>query len=68
MTNPSSVFMHDIAVKGNGIKTKKGKIVGKNGTSTVTPSEPQARRLHLLLHRPRPRGRGGMKGKLVVTK
>jgi plastocyanin len=36
MTNPSAIFQHNIAVKGKGIRTKKGKVVGKGGTSKVT--------------------------------
>ena len=32
MLNPSSV-PHNVAVKGKGIKTVKGKVVGKGGTS-----------------------------------
>jgi len=67
MVNTSSIFQHDVAVKGKGIKTKKGKTVGKNGISKVT-------------YKSRPPGgytfyctvpgheAAGMKGKLVVTK
>jgi plastocyanin len=35
MTNPSSIFKHNVAIKGNGVKVK-GKVVGKGGTSKVT--------------------------------
>ncbi len=36
LTNRSKTFRHDIAVKGDGIRVRKGKIVGKGGVSTVT--------------------------------
>ena len=36
LTNRSETFRHDIAVKGDGIRVHKGKIVGKGGVSTVT--------------------------------
>ena len=58
MLNTSSIFAHDIAVKGKGIKKKKGMTVGKDGISKVTYKNLPARRVHVLLHRPRPRGRG----------
>jgi plastocyanin len=35
MTNPS-VLPHDVAIKGKGIKTVKGKVVLEGGTSRVT--------------------------------
>jgi plastocyanin len=35
MKNPSSIFKHNVAIKGNGIKMK-GKVVGKNGISEIT--------------------------------
>ena len=65
MKNPSSVFQHDIAVKGHGVK-KKGKIVGKGGTSKVTVTlKPGTYEFYCTVpgHEA-----GGMKGKLVVTK
>jgi plastocyanin len=51
MSNPSSV-QHNVAIKGNGIKTVKGKVVGKGGTSKAT-SVPGHEK-------------GGMKGRLTV--
>ena len=36
MTNPSSIFKHNVAIKGNGIKKTKGKVVGKGGISRIT--------------------------------
>jgi uncharacterized cupredoxin-like copper-binding protein len=35
MKNPS-ILQHNVAIKGKGIKTKKGKVVGPGGTSRVT--------------------------------
>jgi plastocyanin len=35
MTNPSPIFQHNVAIKGNGVKVK-GKVVGRGKTSTVT--------------------------------
>lgn len=64
MTNPSSVFMHNIAVKGHGVKVK-GKVVGKGGTSTVSVKlKPGTYTFYCTVpgHEA-----GGMKGKLVVT-
>ena len=65
MTNPSSVFQHNVAIKGNGVKVK-GKVVGKGGTSTVSVKlKPGIYTFYCTVpgHEA-----GGMKGKLVVTK
>jgi plastocyanin len=35
MKNPSSIFQHNVALKGNGVKVK-GKVVGKGKTSKIT--------------------------------
>lgn len=35
MTNPSPIFQHNVAIKGNGVNAK-GKVVGHGGTSKVT--------------------------------
>ncbi len=35
MSNPSPIFQHNVAIKGNGVNVK-GKVVGKGKTSTVT--------------------------------
>jgi plastocyanin len=35
MKNPSPIFQHNVAIKGNGVKVK-GKVVGHGGTSKVT--------------------------------
>jgi plastocyanin len=63
MTNPSTAFQHDIAIKGHGIK-KKGKVVGKGGTSKVTVTlKPGTYEFYCTVpgHEA-----GGMKGKLIV--
>jgi plastocyanin len=65
MTNPSSIFQHNIAIKGNGVKVK-GKVVGHGGTSTVTVTlKPGTYEFYCTVpgHEA-----GGMKGKLIVTK
>ena len=49
--NPQSAE-HDIAIEGNGADSK-GEIVDQGGTSRVH-RRPQARRVHVLLHRARP--------------
>ena len=35
LTNKASI-QHNVAIRGNGLAAKKGKVVGKNGVSTVT--------------------------------
>jgi plastocyanin len=63
MTNPSPL-QHNIAIKGKGIN-KKGKIVGKGGTSTVTATlKPGTYTFYCSVpgHEA-----GGMKGTLKVT-
>ena len=67
MVNPSSIFQHDVAVKGKGIKTKKGKTVGKNGTSTVTYKNLPPGVYTFYCTVPGHEA-AGMKGKLIVTK
>jgi plastocyanin len=65
MKNPSSVFKHDIAIKGNGVKVK-GKVVGFGGTSTVTATlKPGKYEFYCTVpgHEA-----GGMKGTLIITK
>ena len=36
LTNNSGTFRHNVSVKGDGIKVRKGKVVRKGGLSTVT--------------------------------
>jgi plastocyanin len=36
LTNKSARFKHSVALKGNGIRVRKGRAVGRNGVSTVT--------------------------------
>ncbi len=67
MVNTSSIFQHDVAVKGKGIKTKKGKTVGKNGISKVTYKSLPAGVYTFYCTVPGHEA-AGMKGKLVVTK
>jgi plastocyanin len=65
MTNPSSIFQHNIAIKGNGVKVK-GKVVGHGGTSKVTVTlKPGKYEFYCTVpgHEA-----GGMKGTLIVTK
>jgi plastocyanin len=67
MVNTSSIFQHDVAVKGKGIKTKKGKTVGKNGISKVTFKNLKPGVYTFYCTVPGHEA-AGMKGKLVVTK
>jgi plastocyanin len=67
MRNTSSIFQHNVAVKGKGIKTKKGKVVGKNGTSTVTFKNLKPGVYTFYCSVPGHEA-AGMKGKLVVSK
>ena len=65
MTNPSAIFMHNIAIKGNGVKVK-GKVVGKGKTSTVIATlKPGVYTFYCTVpgHEA-----AGMKGKLIVSK
>jgi plastocyanin len=65
MANPSSVFQHDVAIKGNGVKVK-GKVVGKGGVSKVTATlKPGKYTFYCTVpgHEA-----AGMKGTLIVTK
>ena len=65
MLNPSSIFKHNVAIKGNGVKTK-GKVVGKGGTSTVTATlKPGTYTFYCTVDG---HEAAGMKGKLIVTK
>ena len=36
LTNKSPTLRHSVALKGNGIRVRKGKVVGRNGVSRVT--------------------------------
>jgi plastocyanin len=65
MTNPSSLFQHNIAIKGSGVKVK-GKVVGKGGTSKLTVTlKPGKYEFYCTVpgHEA-----GGMKGTLIITK
>jgi len=65
MSNPSTIFKHNIAIKGNGV-SKKGAIVGKGGTSKVVVAlKPGKYTFYCSVpgHEV-----GGMKGTLTVTK
>jgi plastocyanin len=65
MVNPSAIFQHNIALKGKGIKTKKGKVVGKGGTSKVTFKNLKPGTYTFFCSVPGHEA-AGMKGKLVV--
>ena len=65
MTNMSAIFQHNIAVKGKGIKTKKGKVVGKGGTSKVTFRNLKPGTYTFYCSVPGHEA-AGMKGKLIV--
>ena len=65
LSNKASI-RHSIAISGKGIATKKGKVVGKGGTSTVTITLAAGRYTyfcHVEGH-----AQAGMKGTLTVTK
>jgi plastocyanin len=65
MTNPSTVFQHNVAIKGNGVKVK-GKVVGKGGTSKITVTlKPGTYEFYCTVDS---HEAAGMKGKLIVTK
>ena len=67
MVNTSSIFQHNVAVKGKGIKTMKGKVVGKGGTSKVTIRNLKPGVYTFFCTVPGHEA-AGMKGKLIVTK
>jgi plastocyanin len=65
MKNPSPIFKHNVAIKGNGVKVK-GKVVGLGGTSKVTATlKPGKYEFYCTVpgHEA-----AGMKGTLIVTK
>jgi uncharacterized cupredoxin-like copper-binding protein len=65
MKNPSPIFKPDIAIKGHGVK-KKGKVVGKGGTSKVTVTlKPGTYTFYCTVPG---HAAGGMKGKLIISK
>jgi plastocyanin len=65
MKNPSSIFMHDVAIKLKG-KVHKGKTVGHNGVSKLTLTlKPGTYTFYCTVPG---HAAAGMKGKLVVTK
>ena len=65
MSNPSAIFTHNVAIKGNGVH-KKGPVVGKGGTSRIVVKlKPGKYTFYCSVpgHEA-----GGMKGTLTVTK
>ncbi len=65
MKNMSSIFRHNVAIKGHGVKVK-GKVVGHGGTSKVTVTlKPGKYEFYCTVpgHEA-----GGMKGTLIVSK
>ena len=65
-TNKSATFTHSIALKGNGIATRKGKVVGKNGTTSVTATLAPGRYTYFCTVENH--AKKGMKGTLIVTR
>jgi plastocyanin len=66
LTNKSPRLKHSVALKGNGIKVRKGKAVGRNGVSTVTATLAPGRYTYFCTvgdHE-----QLGMKGKLTVRR
>jgi len=63
MTNPSAL-PHNIAIKGKGVKTTLGKIVGKGGTSRITVKLKRGR--YTFFCSVDGHERAGMKGTLTV--
>ena len=63
MSNPSSV-PHNVAIKGKGITTVKGKVVGKGGTSKATRNLKKG--TYTFFCSVPGHERGGMKGRLTV--
>ena len=65
MANPSAIFKHNVAIKGNGVN-KKGKVVGKGGISrilvTLNPGK------YVFYCSVPGHEAGGMRGTLTVTK
>ena len=65
MTNPSSVFQHDVAIKLNG-KVHKSKLAGKNQTVKLTLTlKPGTYTFYCTVSG---HAAAGMKGKLIVSK
>jgi plastocyanin len=65
MSNPSTIFKHNVAIKGNGV-SKKGAVVGKGGTSKVVVTLKPGR--YTFYCSVPGHEAGGMKGTLIVTK
>ena len=65
LSNKASI-RHSIAISGKGIATKKGKVVGKGGTSTVTITLAAGKYTYFCHVEGHPQA--GMKGTLTVTK
>jgi len=65
MANPSPIFKHNVAIKGNGFD-KKGAVVGKGGTSRVAASLKPGK--YVFYCSVPGHEAGGMKGTLTVTK
>jgi plastocyanin len=63
MSNPSAL-PHNVAVKGKGIATKKGKVVSKGGVSTVTVTLKKG--TYTFFCSVPGHEAAGMKGKLIV--
>lgn len=66
LTNGSGTFRHDIAIKGNGIAQRKGRVVGKGGVSKVSVRLAPGRYTYFCSvgsHE-----KNGMKGVLTVTR
>jgi plastocyanin len=65
MANPSAIFKHNVAIKGNGLK-QKGKVVGKGGISKVVVTLKPGK--YTFYCSVAGHEAGGMKGTLTVTK
>lgn len=65
-TNRSGTFKHSIAIKGNGIATRKGKVVGRNGTTSVAATLAPGRYTYFCTVENH--AKKGMKGTLTVTR
>lgn len=66
LTNRSATFRHNVAIKGNGIKERKGPKVGKGGVSTVTVRLAPGRYTYFCSVENH--AKNGMKGTLTVTR